>query len=154
VTLVVEIPGRGRLELEYALLDVNGTLSDRGELLDGVASRLAALGERLELRLVSGDTFETLDAIGAELGVPATRVADGMRKLELVEELGRDRCVVVGNGTNDGLALEAAALGIAIVGPEGASAAAVRSADVLCSSVVEALELLLEPRALVATLRL
>lgn len=153
MTLVVEIPGRSRLELEYLLLDVNGTLSDRGRLLDGVASSLARLAEKLDLRLVSGDTFDTLDAIAAELRVPATRVSDGRRKLELVEELGRDRCVVVGNGTNDALALEAAALGIAIVGPEGASSAALRSADVLCRSAVEALELLLEPRALVATLR-
>jgi soluble P-type ATPase len=49
--------------------------------------------------------------------------------------------------------LEAAALGIAVVGPEGASGAAVRSADVLCRSVLEALDLLLDTRALGATLR-
>ncbi len=122
-------------------------------LLEGVAERLARLVERLDVRLVSGDTFATLDEIAAQLDLPAVRARDGRAKLELLEELGRKRCVVVGNGTNDALALEAAALGIAVVGPEGASGAAVRAADVVCRSALEALDLLLEPRALVATLR-
>jgi soluble P-type ATPase len=49
--------------------------------------------------------------------------------------------------------LAAAALGIAVVGPEGAAGAAVRAADVVCASIVDALDLLLDERLLVATLR-
>jgi P-type E1-E2 ATPase len=153
VTLVVEIPGGRRLELDHLVLDVNGTLSDRGALLGGVLERIDRLREVVELHLVSGDTFGTLDALAAELDLPASQVATGKDKLEVVERLGRERCAVVGNGTNDALVLEAAALGIAVVGPEGASGAAVRSADVLCRTVLEALDLLLDPRALRATLR-
>ena len=128
MTLVVDIPGGRPLELEHLLLDVNGTLSDRGVLLDGVSERLGPIRERLEVRLVSGDTFETLDAVAAELGVAAMRARDGRTKLRVVDELGRERCVVVGNGTNDMLALEAAALGIAVLGAEGTSAGALRTA--------------------------
>jgi P-type E1-E2 ATPase len=153
VTLLVEIPGGRRLELDHLVLDVNGTLSDRGALLGGVPERVDRLREVVELHLVSGDTFGTLDALAAELDLPASQVATGEDKLEVVERLGRERCAVVGNGTNDALVLEAAALGIAVVGPEGASGAAVRSADVLCRTVLEALDLLLDPRALRATLR-
>jgi P-type E1-E2 ATPase len=153
VTLLVEIPGGRRLELDHLVLDVNGTLSDRGALLDGVPERVDRLREVVELHLVSGDTFGTLDALAAELDLPASQVATGEDKLEVVERLGRERCAVVGNGTNDALVLEAAALGIAVVGPEGASGAAVRSADVLGRTVLEALDLLLDPRALRATLR-
>jgi len=153
VTLVVDIPGGRPLELEHLLLDVNGTLSDRGVVLDGVSERLGPIRERLEVRLVSGDTFETLDAVAAELGVAAMRARDGRTKLRVVDELGRERCVVVGNGTNDMLALEAAALGIAVLGAEGTSAGALRTADVVCRSVLEAFDLLLDPRALAATLR-
>ena len=61
--------------------------------------------------------------------------------------------MVIGNGANDVLVLEGAALGIAVIGPEGASSAALRAADVVCASIVDALDLLLEPRALTATLR-
>jgi P-type E1-E2 ATPase len=154
VTLVIEIPGGLRLALAHLLLDVNGTLSDRGVLLDGVAERLERISQQLDVRLVSGDTFETLDEIAAELGLEATRALDARAKLELLDVLGRDRCAVVGNGTNDALALEAAAVGIAVLGPEGTSGAALRAADVVCRSVADALDLLLDTRALGATLRL
>jgi P-type E1-E2 ATPase len=153
VTLAVDIPGGDRLELEHLLLDVNGTLSDRGVLSEGVADRLSLLRESLHVRLVSGDTFGTLHDTATELGLTATRAQDARDKLALLDELGRERCAVIGNGRNDVLALEAAALGIAVVGSEGASGAAIRVADVVCRSIDEALHLLLDPRALVATLR-
>jgi len=40
----IDIPGKGLLRLEHAVFDVNGTLALDGELLPGVAERLAALG--------------------------------------------------------------------------------------------------------------
>ncbi|HSK14997.1 MAG TPA: HAD family hydrolase [Gaiellaceae bacterium] len=146
------IPGRP-LELERLVLDVNGTLTDRGALLDGVAELLARVAANASVHLLSADTFGTLEETAATLGVEARRVAGGDEKLLVVEELGAARCAAVGNGANDALMLEAAALGIAVLGPEGASARALSAADVVCRSAAEALELLLDERALVATLR-
>ena len=60
---------------------------------------------------------------------------------------------MIGNGANDALVLEAAAVSFAVLGPEGASAAALRSADIVCASATDALDLLLDPQALSATLR-
>jgi soluble P-type ATPase len=71
----------------------------------------------------------------------------------VVEELGPPACAAVGNGLNDVPMLEAAALAIAVTGPEGASAPALAAADIVCRSIVEALDLLLDERALVATMR-
>jgi soluble P-type ATPase len=153
MTLTLEIPGRGRLELAHLLLDVNGTLSNRGALISGVAAQLGRLRGRLRVHLLSADTFGTLEAIAAELQVEADRVAGGEEKLRQLRRLGSASCAVIGNGANDVLALEAAALGIAVIGPEGASAAALRAADVVCASVQDALALLLDPAALAATLR-
>ena len=59
----------------------------------------------------------------------------------------------MGNGANDAAMLDAAALGVAVIGPEGAAGAAVRVADVVCGSVLGALDLLHDERALRATLR-
>jgi P-type E1-E2 ATPase len=153
MTLCVSIPGRADLRLEHLLLDVNGTLTNRGVLLDSVEAGLGRLSDALDIRLVSADTFGTLDAIAERLKVGAVRASRGEDKVRVLDELGRERCAVIGNGANDVPALEAAALGFAVLGPEGASAAALRSADVVCASVVEALDLLLDPRALTATLR-
>jgi soluble P-type ATPase len=153
MALTIEIPGRGLFDLRFLLLDVNGTLSDRGELLPGVAERLDELRDLLEPRLLSADTFGTLASIADQLTVPAQRAASGEEKLSVLRELGPMHCVVLGNGSNDASILAEAALGIAVIGPEGASAAAVSAADVICASVLDALDLLAEPRALAATLR-
>jgi P-type E1-E2 ATPase len=153
VTLALRIPGRGELSLEHLLLDVNGTLSNRGMLMAGVHARVARLRRQLAVHLVSADTFGTLDAIATQLHAAAIRAPSGEEKLRELDRLGRERCAVIGNGANDVLVLQASALGIAVIGPEGASAAALRAADLVCTSVLDALELLLDERALSATLR-
>jgi soluble P-type ATPase len=151
VTIVLPLPGGPTLELEHLLLDVNGTLSDRGVLADGVAPRVGRLRVLLEVQLVTADPFGTATGIAEGLGVGSRPVS--AEKRELVERLGRDSCAVIGNGANDMLALHAAALGIAVIGREGLSVLALRSADVICASITDALDLLLDIDALVATLR-
>jgi soluble P-type ATPase len=153
LTLLLEIPGRAPLTLEFLLLDVNGTLSDRGELIDGVDERLAAVREQLEPRLLSADTFGTLGTIAERLALPAQTVATAMDKLAVLSELGANRCVAIGNGSNDREMLAEAALGIAIIGPEGCSAPTLSACDLVCRSILDALDLLRDPRALAATLR-
>jgi P-type E1-E2 ATPase len=153
VTLEVEMPGAGTLRLDHLLLDVNGTLTDRGEPIEGVAERLRELSGPLEVRILSADTFGTLDEVAALLGATATRVHTGEEKAAVVDALGPDRCAAIGNGANDAAMLASAALGIAVIGREGAAATAVRAADVVCTSILDALDLLLDLRALVATLR-
>ena len=45
------------------------------------------------------------------------------------------------------------ALAVCVVGPEGAAAGALAAAEIVVRSVVEAFDLLLEPKQIVATLR-
>jgi len=49
--------------------------------------------------------------------------------------------------------LSAAAVGVALIQREGACAKTLMSADVVCIDILDALQLLHEPRRLVATLR-
>ena len=153
LSVSVDIPGRGRLDLNSVVLDVNGTLSDRGRILPQVPVRLARVAERLRVVLASADTFGTLAETAASLGVEARSVSGGRGKVTILEELGPEGCAMIGNGANDVPALEAAALGIAVLGPEGASAEALAAADVVCLSILDALDVLVDERALVATLR-
>ncbi len=153
MTLSLSIPGFADLRLEHLVLDVNGTLTNRGALMDDVAGRVERLRDELDIHLVSANTFGNLDLIAASLRVTAISVATGEDKLRVLDRLGHEQCAVIGNGTNDVLVLEAAAIGFAVLGPEGVSAAALRSADIVCASAADALDLLLEPTALSATLR-
>jgi P-type E1-E2 ATPase len=149
----LDIPGWKPIELVHVVLDVNGTLARRGKLLDDVAMRIDELKKHVDVRLASADTFGSLSNIAAELGLEAQIAPDAACKLELIETLGLARTAHVGNGSNDAAALRSAALGLAVLGPEGLSSAALAAADVVCASVHDALDLLLDGQLLSATLR-
>jgi len=154
--LEIAIPSRGRLLLEHLVLDLNGTLALDGALLPGVRERLAELGRQLTVHLVSADTQGTLGAVAADLTASVHRLERGdeaAQKAALVERLGADRVVALGNGANDALMLARAALGIAVLGPEGLALSCAQAADVIAPGIEAALDLLLRPRRLVATLR-
>ena len=57
------------------------------------------------------------------------------------------------NGANDAQMLDAVALGIAVVGPEGAHRSALAACDIAAPSITAALGLLTDPRTLTATPR-
>lgn len=154
--LEISIPGFKDLHLEFLVLDHNGTLAFDGLLLPGVKAALETLAADLEIHVVTADTFgkaqSQLDATPARLAILPPDGQD-VGKLEYIERLGPDACVCVGNGRNDRLMLKRAALGIAVVEQEGAAAETLAAADVVCPSILSALELLTNPLRLTATLR-
>jgi soluble P-type ATPase len=74
-------------------------------------------------------------------------------KVNFVNRLGAERTASIGNGRNDALMLAASALGIAVILGEGASMLSLNAADIVCTDIVAALELLMHPMRLTATLR-
>lgn len=152
----LDIPGFGPLRLEHLVLDYNGTVALDGALLPGVARRLRELAERVAVRVVTADTFgrvrKEMDGLPCEVEIlePGD---EAEAKLAVVERLGAGRTAAVGNGANDALMLGAAALGVAVIGGEGAAAGAVQAADVVVADVLAGLDLLLKPLRLTATLR-
>jgi len=154
--LEITVPSRGMLCLERLLLDVNGTIALDGQLVPGVHERLDKLSETLDIWLVSADTQGTLAELATALQARSRLLQPGeeaVQKAALVDELGAERVVAIGNGANDAAMLQRAALGIAVLGGEGLSAACLTAADVVVPSIESALDLLLYPRRLVATLR-
>ncbi|MHC1580898.1 HAD family hydrolase [Methanopyrus sp.] len=155
----VEVPGRGTLTVKHVLLDYNGTLAVGGRLSEEVARLLRELAERVDVRVLSADTYGTVDRElerhGLSDSVRVERVSgdERRRKGEVVLELGPERCAAVGNGANDELMLRHAALGVCVLGPEGAYTGTLLAADVVVTRPEDALNLLLNPNALKATLR-
>jgi len=152
----IAIPGFGRLALEVLLCDFNGTLARDGKLLAGVRGRLLRLARGLRVQVVTADTFGTarreLRAVPAEIVVIGTeRQAEA--KLEIVRGHGAHRVAAIGNGRNDRLMLAEAALGIGVLGDEGLAGDAVAGSDAVARDIRDALDLLLKPQRLVATLR-
>jgi len=150
------IPGFGRIALEHLVCDYNGTLACDGEKFQCVARLFETLSGHLDIHVLTADTFglakQQLEGLPCRLKVlPEADQAIG--KLDYVKALDPAKTVCVGNGRNDRLMLKEAALGIVVLQKEGAATQTVQSADVVCRSIEEALELLLNTKRLVATLR-
>lgn len=152
----ISIPGFGQLRLEHLVLDYNGTLAVDGRLVPGVDERLAALSQSLVLHVVTADTFGSvqreLGGIAATVHVLSPDHQD-KAKQAYVRSLGSAHTAAVGNGRNDCLMLQEAALGIGILLNEGASGLTLAMADVVCTAITDALDLLRHPLRLIATLR-
>jgi len=152
----LNIPGRGLVQLQHLVTDVNGTLAFDGVLLDGVPRALLALRDRLELHLLTADTHGKQAEIDRQLGLQAVRIARGGEreaKAEYVQQLNPDSVVAIGQGANDAAMLGAAGIGIAVLSQEGLAIEALTQADLLAPDILVALDLLEHPLRIVASLR-
>jgi soluble P-type ATPase len=155
---MIELPLPGRdikLELRNLVLDMNGTITTDGELIPGVEKILEVLKPSLKMFLLTADTFGHGAAAAEKLGIPFFKVGTpgGQDKLDFLNTIGAHETVVIGNGYNDRLIMAKAALAIAVIGPEGCSAHALQEADIAVGSILTALEILVRPMRMIATLR-
>jgi soluble P-type ATPase len=153
---IFDIPGYGSFDLRHVALDFNGTLAVDGLLRPGVLDRLRALARSWPIHVVTADTYgHAKKAFAGQpfelIVLPADSQAEGKR--EYIRALGAQSVIAIGNGRNDRLMLEEAGLAIAVVMIEGAATESVVVAAVLVPDAVSALDLLLHPLRLIATLR-
>lgn len=152
----LNVPGRGWLQLEHLVCDVNGTLAVDGQLPDGMIRALTNLRDRLNLHLLTADTHGRQSIIDQQLQLKAVRIETGNeaeQKADYVRKLGASQVVAIGQGANDARMLQAAAVGICVLSAEGTAIETLLSADLVAPSINTALELLERPLRLVATLR-
>jgi len=150
------IPGRGTIQLEHLVSDVNGTLAVDGTLHEGLPRIINALKDRLEIHLLTADTHGRQYLIDEQLNLEAVRVRSGNeaeQKAAYVRELGREHVVALGQGTNDSGMLREAAIGICILSAEGTAVETLLAADLVVPDIYTALELLEKPIRMVASLR-
>ena len=144
----IEIPGYKELDLNYLVLDYNGTIAMGGEIKESV--------KEFEIVVLTADTYGTAREACKDLPVRIETFPNDNAlpaKMAVVEELGLSSCVAIGNGRNDKLMLRASALAIAVLEQEGMCSRLLGEADVCTRSIEDALDLLLYPVRLVATLR-
>lgn len=154
--LTIDIPGYKTLKIEHLVLDYNGTLALDGEIISGVENRLKRLSTDLKIHVLTADTFgharhklSSIDCLFHLIG----KGDQARAKAEYVLKTGAEYTVSIGNGRNDRLMLEKSALGIGLVQEEGAALITLQSADIVCTHINHALDLLLSPLRLAATLR-
>lgn len=147
-----EFPGGARA-FSRLVLDFTGTLSLDGRLLPGVAGRLERLARELEITVLTADTFGVARKAMEDLPLQVRIINNGREKAEIVSTMGAEAVIAIGNGRNDLPMMGVAGLCIAVLGPEGAAAELLAAADVVTRDIRDALDLLINPLRLKATLR-
>jgi len=155
--LKINIPGRKEPFLfEHLVLDLNGTLATDGILLPGVKKQITGLSEYLTIYILTADTFGTAGMQFKDIPCKLTilKPENQVKQKEVfVKNLGAGQTIAIGNGINDTGMLRTAALGICILGEEGTAIQALMASDIVIPSITSALDLLLKPKRMVATLR-
>lgn len=155
--ILLQRPGQNPLEIEFILLNFEGTLATDRRVHPKAKDKLNLLAKRIKIYILAkGDQAaigEILGKVKAEV-IYLTEGEVSQGKLDLLRQVGAPRTVAIGNGVDDAAIIEEAGLGICILGKEGTSAEAIKKADVVFTDILDALDFLLKPLRHQATLSL
>lgn len=153
--IAIQRPGQKPLEIEFILIDFEGTLASDRRVHPKAKDKINLLSKRTKIYILTGGekevVEETLKKVKAEIFY-LTEGETSQRKVDLLRQLGATRTVAIGNGVDDIPMIEEAGLGICVIGKEGTSVEAMKRADVVVSDVLDALDFLLKPLRQKATL--
>jgi soluble P-type ATPase len=156
----IGIPGHGEIHLRYIVSDYTGTLSYRGTLVKGVDERLRTLGNLLGVHILSADTWGTAKEQLSWLPVQVhilTGANHDVQKRDFASRFDLRQVAAFGNGANDRLLLkavkQAGGLAVAVENGEGCAIDAQMNAHIFIVGAANALDLLIDTKFLMATLR-
>jgi len=153
--IMIERPGQEPLEIEFVLIDFEGTLASDRRVHPKAKDKINLLSKRTKIYILTKGEKEVVEEnlrrVKAEI-VYLMEGATSQQKLDLLRQLGPTRTVAIGNGVDDVPMIEEAALGICVMGKEGSSTQAMVKADVVVSNALDALDFLFKPLRQKATL--
>lgn len=143
--------------IEYAIFDYNGTLAENGLLSEEIKDLLGQLAERVNVTVVTADTFGLAHAqLKSVHGVKLHVIKAGdesAQKRDFLRLCGKNNTICFGNGANDIAMFDEACLAVGVIGAEGAYQPTLAKAHIIVTNPRDAILLLLKPKRMVATLR-
>lgn len=153
----IEIKGFGETNLKSVVLDNNGTISLDGSLILGVVERFNTLVNMgVDIHIITGDIHGNAQDFLSDQPCKIHIIGgknEAQEKLSALETIGNNNAVAIGNGANDALMLKHAFIGISVLGPEGLNTTALENSNILVSSVTDALDLVINQKRLIGTLK-
>ena len=155
--ILIERPGLTPLEIEFILLDFDGTLAIDRRVHPKAKDKINLLSKRSKIYVLTMQKKELIEERLRKVKAQIVYLEEGdssRRKLDLLRQLGPTRCVAIGNGVDDAAMIHEAGFGICIIGKEGSSGEAMKNADLVFTDILDALDFLLKPLRQKATLNL
>lgn len=149
-----DIPGNDPFTIKTIILDLNGTLSVGGKVPDGVTPRLAELKAMgFQVLFFTGNTRNDADDLSSDLGIEWRLASSAIEKRDLAATMDPQTCATIGNGLIDLELMKVVKLGIVTMQAEGVHIKTLLVADIVVPTINDALDLFIDSRRLVATLR-
>jgi soluble P-type ATPase len=149
-----DISGVGIIEINTIVLDLNGTLSVMGKIVEGVVERIAVLKKLgINVILFTGDQRGNAADFCKELGIEFRKASNSAEKEKLFLELDSNTTAAIGNARIDIGKFKHAALSIATLQAEGIHAGILSYVDIIVPCINNALDLFIDADALKATMR-
>jgi soluble P-type ATPase len=152
----LDIPDFGYVKLKHIVMDYNGTLAVDGLLIAGVKERLLQLSKKMDLHIITADTFGLVSKQVSRMPCMLKVVSSEKQseeKLQYLKAIGAEETAAIGNGRIDRLMLKEARIGIACILEEGGALETISAADMVVNNINDALDLFLNPLRLKASLR-
>jgi soluble P-type ATPase len=170
--ITIQRPGQSNLEVEFILIDFEGTLASDRRVHPKAKDKINLLSKRVKIYIFVNPPIPPFDKGGRGGILPKEekeRVEEALRKIkaeivyltegeasqkksDLLRQLGQAKTVAIGNGADDVAMIEEAGFGICVLGKEGTFSEAMKKADVVFLNILDALDFLLRPLRQKATL--
>ena len=154
----IDIPGKGKMNIENLVLDFNGTIAYDGNIKNGISEKIQRVHEMgINIYILTADTYH--QAAEQCKDMPVTlEIFDvdnaALSKREIVNNIDSKLTMTIGNGNNDVEMFEESILSVAVIGDEGCAVKAIFAADIITNNIDDAIDLLLNPHRIKATLRM
>ena len=154
----IDIPGKGKMNIENLVLDFNGTIAYDGNIKNGIREKIQRVHEMgINIYILTADTYH--QAAEQCKDMPVTlEIFDvdnaALSKREIVNNIDSKLTMTIGNGSNDVEMFEESILSVAVIGDEGCAVKAIFAADIITNNIDDAIDLLLNPHRIKATLRM
>lgn len=154
MSLSYTVPGVGTIDIDTLVVDSNGTLTIKGEMIPGVEERIhriQMLG--VNLVMISSDQRGTAKNLALSSGISYYEASNSREKEDILLSLGSKNVAAIGNARIDiGLFVQSV-VSVATLQSEGIHKDIIDHVDVIVPSINDALDFFLDEDTFIATMK-
>lgn len=153
--ILIHRPGQSLIEIEYILIDFEGTLATDRRVNPKAKDKINLLSKRTKIYIFVQTEKEIALKSLKNTKADIIFISEGQasqEKLNFIRQIKRENTVVIGNGKSDVEIIKESAISFCVMGKEGAFKDALINADIIVNDIIDALDFLLKPLRQKATL--
>ncbi len=153
--ILIHRPGQNPIEIEYILIDFEGTLATDRRVNPKAKDKINLLSKRTKIYIFIQSEKEIALKSLKNTKAEIIFISEGKaceEKLNFIRQIKPENSVVIGNGKSDVQIIKESALSFCVTGREGAYKEALIHSDIIVNDIIDALDFLLKPLRQKATL--